>query len=232
MGGVSVEASAESPEGSSTLYVVIGGNGTCRYSKPSAMFSTLKSNSLFSSFESWIIQKGLLKASDNVLFVCYEWLSPMMQYFDLRYQPVMTPIHESALDELVLARAAGQARVVIMGHSHGGWRAMKLAASPYLASTLAGIRRTLISIDPVSRVTCLRLRDSGCREAPRDFSDAEINYLSNYVLWFNAYQEGVGVLRSGAATGARVNFPVDANHVSIQTSQIVWQSVLHWLMAF
>ena len=227
----SVIPSAVTPRGMpSTLYVVIGGNGTCTVSHPSPLFHNLQSNSLFTGFESWLVKPGYLTPQDNVIFACYEWLSPMMRFYDVRYQPLMTSIHEGQLDVLVLSRSYGMARVVVIGHSHGGWRAIKLAASPYLAAHLT-MPITLVSIDPVSRITCLKLRESGCREAPRDLSWDEMNYLNSRVRWLNAYQDNGIFLNSGAMTAAHANIPVISNHVAIQTNVTVWQAVVSWVTA-
>lgn len=213
-----------------TLYVVIGGNGTCTFSQPSPFFANLQSNNLFSGFESWLVKPGYLTPQDNVIFVCYEWLSPMMRFYDVRYQPVMTAIHEGQLDELVLSRASGMARMVVIGHSHGGWRAIKLAASPYLAANLP-LPITLVSIDPVSRMTCLKLREPGCREAPSDLSWDELRYLNTRVRWLNAYQDNGLLLKSSAIAAAHANIPVVSNHVAIQTDVTVWQALVSWVTA-
>jgi hypothetical protein len=211
-----------------TLYVVIGGNGSCMAPGVSSVFPDLQDNELFRGFTSNIAAAGLLTANDNVLFTCYEWLSPMMRLYDARYQPVMVPLHEAQLDEVVLSRSANMSRVVIIGHSYGGWRAMKLAASPLLAAYMRA-PITLVSIDAVSKVNCPRLREPGCRGAPSDFSPEESGYLNTKTRWLNAYQTRGVLLNSGMLTAAHANVEVVSNHIAIQTDRTVWNATCEWI---
>jgi hypothetical protein len=211
-----------------TLYVVIGGNGTCLVPGISPVFPNLQDNELFRGFTSTIATSGLLTANDNVLFACYEWLSPMMRLYDARYLPVMTPIHEAQLDEVVLSRSANMSRVVIIGHSYGGWRAIKLAASPFLAARMSA-PVTLVSVDPVSKVNCPRLREPGCRAAPSDFTPEESGYLHTKTRWLNAYQTHGVLLNSGMLTAAHANVEVVSNHIAIQTDRTVWHAACEWI---
>lgn len=213
----------------SNLYVVLGGNGTCNRAGTSAVVPGLKDVALFGSFNRWLLTSGTLTAADNVIYACYEWLSPQMQFFELRGQPFMSPMHESQLDALVVSRAQNVRKIIIIGHSHAGWRAMKLASSPYLVSAIP-VPILLVSIDPVSRVTCQRLREQGCREAPRDFTPAEFYQLNTRTRWLNLYHEPALLLGSGPMPSAHYNIQVGANHIAMESDYTTWSYVRQFVV--
>jgi len=215
----------------SNLFVVLSGNGSCPKGYPSRVAPGLQENELFQAFNQWILLGGQVTASDNVLFACYEWQSPEMKFYDLRFAPQMVPILETQLDELVLPRAQYARKLIIVGHSHAGWRAMKLAASPLLLNSL-NIPIVLATIDPVSRVTCQRLREPGCREAPRDFTQAEMTQLNTRTVWLNLFHQPAIILGSGPIGYAHFNYQVNANHVAMQTDPTVWQTVRQFFASY
>ena len=213
----------------SNLYVVLSGNGTCNRNGTSSVVPGLKDVVLFDSFNRWLLTSGTLTGADNVIYACYEWLSPQMQFFELRGRPVMAPMHESQLDALVVSRAQNVRKIIIIGHSHAGWRAMKLASSPYLLSTVP-VPILLASIDPVSRVTCQRLREPGCREAPSDFTPAEFYQLNTRTTWLNIYHQPAVFLGSGPIAAAHYNLHVLVNHISMENDNSTWRSVTQFVV--
>ena len=68
----------------SNLYVVLSGNGTCNRNGTSSVVPGLKDVVLFDSFNRWLLTSGTLTGADNVIYACYEWLSPQMQFFEPR----------------------------------------------------------------------------------------------------------------------------------------------------
>ncbi len=208
----------------STLFVVLGGNGTCRRDGISAVVPGLKDVKLFDAFNAWILTNGLVQPEDNVLYACYEWLSPRMQFFDLHGEQSMIPMDETELDELVVSRAGNATKLVIIGHSHAGWRAMKLAASEYVLNSLQ-VPVVLATMDPVSRVTCQRLREPGCRQAPRDITVDEFDRLNTRTTWFNIYHTPAAFLGSGPMAAAHYNQWVPVNHVSMENNRRTWRLV-------
>jgi hypothetical protein len=210
------------------LYIVLGGNGTCNRNGFSSVVPGLKDVILFDSFNRWFLNSGVVTPADNVVYTCYEWLSPQMQYFVLRGSRAMAPMHENQLDGLVGSLMQNVRKIIIIGHSHAGWRAMKLASSPYIGALPVPI--LLASLDPVSRVTCQRLRDDGCREAPRDFTQAEWYQLNTRTRWLNLYHQPAMILGSGPMPAAHYNLQVFANHVAIESDYTVWFNVRQFVM--
>ena len=213
------------------LYVVLSGNGSCPKGYPSRVAPGLQENELFMAFNQWIYSGGVLTANDRVIYACYEWQSPQMKFYDLRAERQMLPILETQIPELVVGRMQGFGKIFIVGHSHAGWLAMKLASSPLLL-TRSTAPIFLASVDPVSRVTCQRLREQGCREAPRDFTAVELQSLNTRTRWINLYHQPAVILGSGPIASAHQNIRVNANHVAMQTDTTVWQYVRQFFLAY
>lgn len=206
------------------LWVVLSGNGSCRRPVNSRFVPNLINAKLFEAFHQTFTPRGLIRKSDNIIYGCYEWLSPRMQVLDLRGGASMVPIDESELDQFVAERSSGAKRITIIGHSHAGWRAIKLAASRDLLDVV-DVPLTLVSMDPVSRVTCQQLREPGCREAPRDITADELSDLNTRTTWLNIYHSPAAVLGSGEIPAAHVNRRIRVNHVRMEDSPVSWQLI-------
>lgn len=213
------------------LYVVLSGNGSCPKGAPSRVAPGLQENELFMAFNQWIYSGGVLTANDRVIYACYEWQSPQMKFYDLKAERQMLPILETQIPELVVGRMQGFSKIFIVGHSHAGWLAMKLASSPMLL-TYSAVPILLATVDPVSRVTCQRLREPGCREAPRDFTVTELQNLNTRTRWLNLYHQPAIILGSGPIAQAHQNIRVNANHVAMQMDATVWQNVRQFFLMF
>lgn len=207
------------------LFVVISGNGTCNPKLNSPAVPGLWRTDLFDSFIGSILNGGLVRAQDNVLFLCYERLSPQMNVFDLRSSRQMEPIHEAQVDDLVLSRLGGVRRVFMIGYSYGGWRAMKLASSPRLIAA-SPLPLTLVTIDPISKVTCTRAFDAGCHESPQDFRLAELKQLNTHTRWINLFETQGLLVSSGFIAAAHQNIEINANHLTVATHGDVWNTVV------
>ena len=221
---VSLNIYAAKDDGGSNLYVVLAGNGSCGRNSMSGVVPGLINAKLFDAFNSWVLLGDMVRAEDNVIYACYEWLSPQMQYYDLRGQAQMNPIHESQLDEVVVSRARNVRKIIIIGHSHAGWRAMKLASSAHLLNAVP-VPILLASIDPVSRITCQQIREPGCREAPRDITREEFELLNTRTRWLNIYHKRAVFLGSGAMAAAHQNLRVFVNHMAMEDNGNVWKHV-------
>lgn len=122
--------------------------------------------------------------------------------------------HELMFDEIVRYAKAQNSPIVTIGHSYGGSYAMQFIMSAPADARLS----RLITIDPISPTYCppevmfdlLETRIDqllggksantglGCQEAPRDFSDADKQYIRSRVsTWENYYQSDLlSILRS------------------------------------
>ena len=156
----------------------------------------------------------------------------------------------SAIHQLIAQRTTADTAVFLIGHSHGGWLAMKATAG---LTNVWG----LFSIEPISADEC-DVRDylmnrskrpiprrqvivAGCRQAPSDVSVAAIQRATPN--WFNYHldeREFRGDLHSSSIYGAtNVPFPLgqgkDSHHllgldyrvwtdICLRTSQILGES--------
>lgn len=209
-----------------TLYVIVSGNATCR---PAILgtndVSGLTDNSLFQGFIATMMTPGYVTQEDNVIFACYETLSPQMQVYDVRNRPQMVPINEAELEGIVMPQAYLAQRIVIMGHSYGGWKSMKMASSAQLLPyTQAPIQ--LITIDPISKINCTNPFMPGCRQAPSDFTNVEFSTLHSRTRWLNAVQQPGVVLGSESMPAAHTNLEfTGVNHFTIVSDPRLWQAI-------
>jgi hypothetical protein len=217
------------PTAITTLFVVISGNSTCHPARFRSTLPGLVRSSLFESFISTMMNTGYVSQNDNVIFACFETLSPQMQVYDMKLRPQMLSIHESQLDQIIVPQAQQAARIVVIGHSYGGWRSMKLLSSPQLqASVRAPIQ--LVTIDPISKVNCTNPLMPGCRQAPSDFTDVEFSILNTRTNWLNAVQEPGIILGSDTLPAAHVNLKfTGVNHFSIVNDTRLWQSITQFI---
>jgi len=211
-----------------TLYVVVSGNATCTASTQRSPVPGLIATSLFEGFNETVLSRNMIGPNDDVIFACYERLSPMMQVYDLRLQPQMLPIEQSQLDAIVLGRVSLFQNVVIIGHSYGGWKSMKLATSLLQVLNIQA-PLTLITIDPISKVHCQNPLDPGCREAPQDFSPQELQQLNSRTRWLNAVQEPAVILGSKPIAAAHVNLKIAGNHFTIPKDTGLWQAIVQFM---
>jgi hypothetical protein len=189
----------------------------------------LVNSDLFESFITTMMNTGYVKQNDNIIFACFETLSPQMQVYDVKYRPQMVSIHESQLDGIVIPQAQQAGRVVVIGHSYGGWKSMKLVSSPQLLGYVQAPIQ-LVTVDPISKVNCTNPLMPGCRQAPSDFTDVEFATLNSRTRWLNAVQEPGIVVGSDAMAAAHFNLKfTGANHFSIVNDARLWQAVTEFV---
>lgn len=113
--------------------------------------------------------------------------------------------------------------VFVVGHSYGGWLAMKLA------ETYGGANdkiKTLHTIDPISKELCYFNNVSECLSAPRDFDVASRTRIrENTGVWVNAWQDTTFFLHSSAIAEADENPKYDAEHWDIDNDDSLWESL-------
>ncbi len=127
---------------------------------------------------------------------------------------------EALVDESVAGIQANQ-RVFIIGHSYGGWIAMKIAER---FSTGSGQLAGLITIDAISRTGCTYSNWSNCVTAPKDFSPASLDGVrANTRHWANFYQTTTPYLHSSSIAQADLNLELQASHFTIDTNEAVWR---------
>ncbi len=222
-GPVVVTSGGPSMPAGGNLFVVLGGNGSCNSLRESKIVPGLITTSLFNAFNDNVLTAGLVTPADDVFYACAEWHSPELKYLDLREQTPMISIHEIQLEAVVLSHVQNHKKVIFIGHSHGGWRAMKLAASPLFGAM--HVPTILITIDPISLVTCYQVRDAGCKEFPRDLSPVEMDELHATTQWLNIWQRPGLILGSAPIPAAMLNVEVASSHMVIPTNSRVWAAI-------
>lgn len=113
-------------------------------------------------------------------------------------------------------------KVSIVGHSYGGWTAMKLALKLTPKATLS----TLVTIDAISRPYCTPemwlenlkegLEKSPCHQAPSEFTGDEIAKIAKRANgeWYNYYQTYAKSLHSSAIGSPLLKEDLDLNYVT------------------
>jgi pimeloyl-ACP methyl ester carboxylesterase len=109
----------------------------------------------------------------------------------------------------------GPTKTFLIGHSYGGWAAMKLA----LLAGYSGV----YTVDPISRVDCSFTNPWGCTRAPRDIADDDRRQIAdNSDSWLNFYQRQTWYLRSSRIPEADSNHRIEAEHTEIDSHPDVW----------
>lgn len=211
-----------------TLYVVFGGNGTCITQIQSSRFRGLWENRFFFSFEVEIVDAGRVNAQSEILFFCFENLSDKMYFYSSKEpDKSMRPIDQSEVGQIVRARIPNYNYTNILGHSYGGWRALKLASE--VAGTSAPGKISLVTVDPISKTLCTQPVSPACRQAPQDITLEEGQLLSKRVRWLNYYQIAQVGLGSGPIPYAQGNTEVSATHFGIVTDEDMWIGIRQWI---
>lgn len=109
-------------------------------------------------------------------------------------------------------------RLIVAGHSYGGWLAMK---------TVLGITHAvdhLVTIDPISRVTCSFDDPWGCTSAPTDIEPPQREEIASASrLWSNFYQTKTFYLHASPIDEAHENEELPVRHTRIETHGDVWE---------
>lgn len=126
-----------------------------------------------------------------------------------------------------------KAQVHVVGHSYGGWSAMKLLQQTVQKFKLATEQpfqiKTFVTLDPVSKTECYPkvifdhvialqkdskgqplpqdLTPVGCRRAPVEFNSDLKAMSCRVAVWKNYYQENSGILAS-SAIGSGMKLPI------------------------
>lgn len=113
--------------------------------------------------------------------------------------------------------------VFVVGHSYGGWLAMKLASS---YSGIADKIKTLHTIDPISKELCYFDNISECLSAPRDIEQPAREHIRNVTeTWMNAWQDATFFLHSSPITEADENKKYESEHWDIDNDQDLWEEI-------
>ena len=165
----------------------------------------------------------------------------------------ITPVHEAVPASVAsmtqaranqLSRPGRPTRVIMIGHSHGGWLVMKAARNWIPGADL----RHLITIDPISYQNCTQFRlvyesaanitttlsdyliSTECKMAPSDLTSEGTKIKANVSgTWTNYYQTQFRFIRSSAIAAATTNTPLiftEFNaHRAMLSDKRVWDGI-------
>ena len=224
MGGESV-SEILTTDGSDPVVIVLGGFWSCgseTMSKNKADWSPMETRgsagSMFTIATRQIQTiKNAVKGDFGVVSSCYY---PEVDISGINYINNLSgskSVVRTDLDQMILAingslEKLKNPKVSLIGHSYGGWTAMKVAQNLTPKATL----NTLVTIDAISRKNChprefVKALEkgqpfSGCAEAPSDFNTQEIEAIAKRAngSWYNYYQTSAVMLHSSAFNSAAV----------------------------
>lgn len=199
------------------LFVVMGGYKSCQY--PFNGPSPADGN-LFAAYhafeEKFTAINGFAPAH---VMTCYEDRTPAVRFVTSADPQTAQLSEEGDLTAVIRAMAAPETPLVFIGHSYGGWLAMKTIAAMGAQQRVAH----LYTLDPISANECTRPFTPGCRRFPRDFGAEQLELISATTgSWVNVYQRLTPYLMSGKTPYATANVLRFAKHGSLDTDPKVW----------
>ena len=154
----------------------------------------------------------------NYLISCYADTADVHYYGNIDHEMLHHGSREQFRDAVQDYTQPGGA-IFLIGHSYGGWLAMKTVYE--LADNLEFTG--LFTIDPISRKTCNYESPLGCISAPEDIIPFQrIKIRRNTSKWLNFYQSETWYLHSSHILQAHANFIIPKSHTDIDTEESVW----------
>ena len=202
--------------------LVFGGNASCHPFGGDA--SSPYGLSMYTQFDE-VVQdlRNQHGASVDYFLTCYT-VKGLIFYVSSGAPKLVSQVAPELLAEKILefTEANVVRRLHAIGHSHGGWQALKLALQ------LDGqvYFDKLVTIDPISRVNCRPPNITGCLRAPRDISECEYQKISSSVgKWSNYYQIRTPYLHSSPIASASENIELSLDHFKIDNSAEIWRQI-------
>ncbi|NBQ52526.1 MAG: hypothetical protein EBU49_02940 [Proteobacteria bacterium] len=209
---LNVQSASESAQ-----LLLFGGNRSCKSStdsipSPVTMDMAPRAIGLINRFRS----DG---GTAEVLTSCF--IDPDKILLSRNFSPKFDTVDPDTLIDQAMAGIDANQRIFIIGHSYGGWIAMKIAER---FTSKSGQVAGLITIDAISRKGCTYSNWSNCLAAPQDFSKESLDEVkTNTRHWANFYQTTTPYLHSGSIAQADVNLELQASHFTIDTNEAVWR---------
>jgi pimeloyl-ACP methyl ester carboxylesterase len=133
-------------------------------------------------------------------------------------------VDEAAFIEDVHEQMHTASHIFIMGHSYGGWLAMKLLEN---WDGDPGVVDTVDTIDPISKVNCTISRPVGCTSFPQDVKQPQrVRIAEASKIWVNTWQNNTFYLHSSPIKEADVNREVkELDHHTVATDDNLWKDI-------
>lgn len=160
----------------------------------------------------------------SIITTCFTGNSELMESASASQWVVTTPTDDEFFAD-AQAQMTEATHVFVIGHSYGGWLAMKLvdAHSSLDSSRDTDSVKALFTIDPISKNLCSFTSPRGCFSAPEDFDTAARGRIKDTTgIWVNPWQDTTVYLHSSAITQADRNPKFDLAHNSIPESEVIW----------
>ncbi len=155
-----------------------------------------------------------------VVTTCYTGDRELMESASASDWIVTKPTEEEFFND-VRQQMAEATHVYIIGHSYGGWLALRLVDSAVYGD--ASSVKALFSVDPISKIRCSFSTLSGCFSAPEDIEVRSRQHIKNATdVWVNPWQNQTFYLHSSAIDEADRNPNIPLSHQSMPESDVVW----------
>jgi pimeloyl-ACP methyl ester carboxylesterase len=113
--------------------------------------------------------------------------------------------------------------IFIVGHSYGGWLAMKLVEDYHGPANKI---KSLYSIDPISKKLCFFNNPEYCLSAPKDILAAGRQHINDMTqLWVNPWQNKTFYLHSSVIPQADENPKFNIEHYDLDTAEAIWSDM-------
>lgn len=204
-----------------TLFIVMGGNTTCKEG-PDRLWTPLLSTLATKFFK---VRKDLqdrVGLRSDYLVSCYSPLDFLAFKSNKAGQSVRFGSSNTYIKQAKELIESESRPVIIIGHSYGGWLAMKTVLALKPSVSLRG----LVTIDPISRVHCKYTQPEGCMQAPQDFTRSEKQMIQKRTrYWGNFFQTMTPYLHASAIDEADENIQVNTSHSAIDSNVEVWEQI-------
>jgi hypothetical protein len=216
----SISSSQALKEDPTAMFVVMGGYNSCQYDSDGVLSPR--------EMEMYAHMSALRLNVQNRTGIDVRWVASC---FDTQGNTYLTSYKRSTISVysseeqedvynhiLDLAAQYNSRKIMIVGHSHGGWLALKLAAHQRTSMLTQSSRArigALVTIDPISYEYCWpsvfalasmwnNTVGTGCREAPHDINRGVRRKIYENLgsnLWSHYYQTNFWPVRSDAFEG-------------------------------
>jgi hypothetical protein len=213
------------PEGNSPevpYYVILGGNHSCRRALASMGHESPYETPMYQNFERNLLDNFKVNFYPiHYLVSCYDKKRKIF-YATSQDPTTILPAAEQTIRDVILSETLPGQRIILVGHSYGGWLAMQLAADIAPQRPIVG----LFTLDPISALQCTPKLLDGCKQAPTDIGPQTQQAIAQSVgVWENFYQTQTKLLHSSAIPAASVNTLVQASHITIHSNAAIWSRV-------
>lgn len=158
----------------------------------------------------------------DMMASCFTKSSELITSWSTENWALHQPTDESYLAS-IQQKMEEYTHVYVVGHSYGGWLAMKLVEGWQGAPERI---KTLHTIDPISKKLCFFDTPSDCISAPKDIDAAAREHIRDYSgVWVNPWQDRTFFLHSSIIPEADVNPRYNVLHWDIDTKREIWDDI-------